>query len=236
MLRKKLYRKKRTLRPRRKYGARRTRIPSRIHLIKRLGEQITLTNSGVGGLPALNQDGVGSFVQGSVVGGSLPGTFQFPLTAQFKLSSAIDHLDLTDLFDRYKITGVKLKILFQNNTSSVTGQSALPVMYSAVDFDDNTPPTAYQQVLTKSYCKTRILNGNRTFSMFVRPRMLKELGSSSAGFAGNSSERSTWIDSTYPDVPHYGIKFWIDNWYSANDSNMILRIQPEYYLALKDVQ
>lgn len=217
---------------------RRPQVQGRTHLIKRLGEPIFCQNTTtIGGpnIPVLTQDGAGSFQLGSVTSdATLTNSASFGMAASFKLSSTMDYADMTKLFDRYKITGVKLKFLLQNNTAGIGTAQALPVMYVAFDGDDASLPTSYDQVLSKSYCKTRILNGNFEHKAYYKPRLTKEIYNTVLT-TGYSSEKACWLDCNSPDVPHFGVKFWIANW-NLSAIDQILRIQPTYYLALKDPQ
>lgn len=212
-------------------------IPARTHLVKRLGEPIVVNNvSELGNiLPVLTQDGNGSFELGSAnAEGGLASTYSYGLAAKFKLSSVIQEHDITQMFDRYKIVGVALKILYQNNNSSVAGNQPLPAMWYAFDGDDSTVPTQYQDVMVKGYCKQMVLNGTTFRSWYCKPRVDKlvyQEGLTSA----YTSERAPFIDCNSDDVPHYGFKAWIANW-SVLAIDHVLRIQPIYYLALKDTQ
>lgn len=205
-------------------------------MIKRLGQQVTIVNGGGSGLPFLNQTGGGTWeMTATPTGGSLGGTYQYGLSGQFQLNAVQDHTDITQLFDRYKIVGIKLKFLFQHNVASVSGNSCLPVMYHAFDADDANVPTSANDVMVKAYCKTRILNGNREFSVYYKPRISKEIFQGPFAGPGYSTEKAAWLDCNSSAIPHYGFKAWIDNWL-APDNALLLRIQPVYYLALKDTQ
>lgn len=167
------------------------------------------------------------------------GTRQGGIGISFNLQACMDYNDFTQLFDRYKITGIKLKFLFQNNVSAlqaVGNRAPLPLITYAFDADDaNSPPTR-QAVAVKQYAKEKILNGNRTFSVFYKPRLSKLVYNGIITSAYTSS-KPEWLDCNNPSVPHFGVKLWLNNWYSDTDtSSMKLTIQPIYYLAMKDTQ
>lgn len=218
---------------------RRLGIQGRTHMIKRLGEPIFCQNqaSGIPGIlqPTLTQDGLGSFTLGSITPDTtMTNSVSFGMGASFQLKSVLDASDLTQLFDRYKIVGVKLKFLLQNNNADIGSSQMLPVMYVAFDGDDANVPVTYDQVLSKSYCKTHILTGNRELKAYYKPRITKEVYNSPLT-TGYTSEKACWIDCNSSGIPHYGVKFWIANW-NISTVNQVLRVQPVYYLALKDPQ
>lgn len=223
-------------RPARKqqYGGRRRQVQGLLHRIKRLGAPVMVQNDAFG-TPHLSQDGSSSFSLAGVAGDVLPGTNQFGMSAQFQLSSVVDPADLTDLFDRYKITGVALKFQFLNNNGLISGKHNLPTIYYAWDGDDAATPISANTVLTKAYCKTKVLNANTIFKAYIKPRVTKELFNGTSIVPGYSSERAPFIDCSSSSVPHYGMKFWITNWLGG-ESNIALRIQPTYYLAMRDTQ
>lgn len=223
-------------------------IASRTHIVKRLGQDIVYSvqpaSGAQPGYPTLAYTGNGSAQIGSIGAGSLAGTASFGSSLQFKLESVIDPTDLSQLFDRYKIVGVKLKCLFMQNTSDTAGGSMLPLLHYAQDYDDSSVPTSELAVMSKAYCKTKVLNANRPFSIYLKPRVTKTLDTVTGGSItaiGLSSERSPFIDCSYQAVPHYGLKMWCDFWNVINVQNvpepkLAFKIQPVYYLALKDTQ
>lgn len=212
-------------------------IATMTHVIKRLGQTVLVDNGGVTGFPRLQSSGGNSFTMGLPLAGALPFTTDVGLASKYELSSAVDYTDLTQLFDRYKIVGIKLKVLYQSNIGDV-GRTALPVLYYAWDGDDNQSPSSAESVTTKAYCKTRILNGNREFSIYFKPRVAKELNQGPFAATGQSSEKAPWVDSNSPSVPHFGMKFWLANFVNGavDAPTALLRIQPTYYLALRDTQ
>lgn len=225
--------RKRAGKPRRRIMRRNLGIASRTHLIKRLAEPVFIQNGNTN--PIMSHNGNGSFYFGSPVGGTLPNTWEFGMSSSFQLNSVIDYTDITQLFDRYKITGIALKLHYLASGGLATGAVSLPTVHYAYDFDDADIPGTLQTVITKAYCKTRVLNANRPTKIYLKPRLSKEIFNSPVS-TGYSSEKPCWLDCNSAGVPHYGVKFWITEWNGGVDNNNALRIQPIYYLALKDTQ
>lgn len=223
-----VYRKKRFLR---QYG----RVQSRVHMIKRLGKPAYIQNDAISGQPVLSATAGGSMFQTTPVAGQLPQTWESGFSAQFQLNSTIDFTDMTQLFDRYKIVGVKLKFQYLANAGTPISTANLPTLHYAFDGDDSAGPVAPNDVLSKAYCKTRVLNANIPTSVYYKPRVSKELYIS-PGVYGETSERPCWIDCNNPQVPHFGMKMWLADWLGGVDNNNAIRIQPTYYLAFKDTQ
>ena len=147
------YRRRRIVRKRRYGGIRRRMVMSptgksglinvlksvrprslRTHYFKRLAQDITLSVDS-----ALNEpkwSGNACLSTGVNLSDDY-GTWQTGMGMNFNLSECIDSSELTSLFDRYKILGVKLKFLFQSNHSGYPGgnRAPLPVLTYAFDAD-----------------------------------------------------------------------------------------------------
>jgi len=205
---------------------------------KRLGLPILIANGNTGnGGPNVVTDGNGSCQIGSWASGYM-NTAQVGGSLQFKLESSVDYGDFAQLFDRYKITGVKLKFLYQHNIGSVgsTTGAILPTLNYSFDGDDNAVPTAQIEVLKKQYCHTKVMNANEYFSLYIKPRI-----TTPTTLAGSyTTSKAKWIDcNSGTAVPHFGIKFWLSGWTPGTLSSAVLNaftIQPTYYFALKDTQ
>lgn len=188
-------------------------------------------------IPTLVQDGNGAMKIGSIGSGPyLSNTAQFGLSYNAQLAHAVEYTDFTQLFDRYKITGVKLRILYQNNMGDPNSH-ALPGFTSAWDGDDAGVPSNKEDVTRKLGAKTSVLSANKPFSIFLRPRVTKSVYQTGLTSA-YTSERSCFIDCSNPTVEHYGYKFWIDSWLATTgaQSGQIMTIEPTLYLTMKDTQ
>lgn len=209
----------------------------RPHKFKRIGQLMRIGNSTISGAPIATASGNSSLTVGTATADTL-NTQQVGGAVVFKLNSATDFGDFAQLFDRYKITGVKLKFLYQSNianSDSTSGSNALPLLNYSFDADDADVPTTLDDVQRKQYCHQKILNGNYSFSIFLKPRILKEVYQSALG-TGYNSAKATWLDCNNSSIPHYGLKFWINNWCPGATKFHQLTIQPTYYLALKDTR
>lgn len=223
----------------RKYRAT-NRIAGLVHRVKRMGQTIYIKNNATTGQPVLTADGNQSFIQspGTVVPGALPGTWDFTLSSQYMLQCLTQVSDMTNFFDRYKIVAVSLKFHYLGNAAivqnvgTVQQNSNLPTLYYAFDGDDAASNT-FAVLTQKGYCKSRVLNANKPTSLFLRPRITKELAGTVT--PGVSSERPCWIDCNSPAIPHFGMKFAITDWVGG-DINNCLRIQPTYYVQFRDTQ
>jgi hypothetical protein len=167
----------------------------------------------------------------------------------FQLDDVLQSGDFVQLFDRYKIVGVKLKFTYQcsiggdqaNWQSAGPLSQVLPIIDFTYDADDANPPTTRALIQVKAYAKQRILQANQTFSMYYKPRVTKTVyNGGPPNPVAYTTEKPCWLDCANPDVQHYGFKAWISSWpYSSTaptSTNGVLTIQPVYYIMCRDTQ
>lgn len=171
------------------------------------------------------------------------GTYQFGGAMQFQLNQVLEYPDMVQLFDKYKIKGVKVTILplGQPSTNAAPANIAntnYPTIAIAVDNDDASLPAGWNQIAVKQDCKIKRLS--KAVSVYIRnPKMAREIydGATSAYAPTNG-----FVDCNYPSVPHYGLKFWMRECplpiatNTGNGANVLFRIVTKFYLALKDPQ
>lgn len=231
-----------------------TSIPALKHVFKRYGQVVTIANA-VGGPSNANNpptlQGPTGWILGNTTADTFPQTSQMPLNANFMLSQVLNNAEFVALYDRYKIIGVKLKFLYQcsvgqdqTNFGASGGYrvSPLPILDYTVDFDDANQPTSRAQIQQHGYCKTKVLQANQPFSLYIKPRVTYQAFSLNGGAFG--STRSMWLDCASNDIEHYGLKCWLSSWpydqaaglQGPQAANGCLTIQPIFYLAFKDSQ
>jgi len=129
----------------------------------------------------------------------------------FNLNQLPGVSEFTALFDQYKITGAKLQFTpalsegILNPTTPSAATLGYSRFHSVIDYDDSTTPTSEDQLL--EYGSVKSTAPFRTHTRFIKPKMLQEIYRSAVGTA-YSPRSGQYIDLTYPDVPHYGIKVW----------------------------
>ena len=125
------------------------------------------------------------------------------------LQDVRNYTEFTNLFDQYRILGVKMTLYPQSNTAEAGTQSdtslprGIPTLTWAIDLDDSSTPTELQVLMEDSRSHTRYFN--KPVSIFLKPRAHNTI----AGSAQALLPRGTWVDSNYDQVPYYGVKFGI---------------------------
>lgn len=236
-------RSRRPMKKGRKFGKKRwARKPraSVTHLFKRQSTAFELTNTATQGVVATsdsNQIGLQTPVfESALSGGGSP--YRFGAVSYFKLSNVLQSSDLTALYDRYKITGIKVKIIPLSNVANTNGQGVLPSMVYHVDYDDAQTPTADSDVRVKAGAKEVRLDRPRT--IFIKPKIADAILGASAGTAYSVPKAAPYINMSYPDVPHYGLKMYFRDVNlsssTGTSTNTCIRFETTYYIACKDPQ
>lgn len=241
--RKRYARKKRTTRPVRKMRGvfnRRTMAfkPVRnYYKFKRYVDDSTLINSGLGTVAWNNKPGVNWAI--SATSPDDNGLYQFGGSMTFRLNDVLQDNEFISLFDKYKITGCKVTFIplsYDAAYVSTGGNSStVPTLTYAIDTDDALIPGTAGSLLVKQGVRVKRLS--KPVSVFIKPRINVGV----QGVAGTNelamSQKSGWINCSYDDVEHFGLKFYMrDMPLPSTGSNSIIRIQAKYYLALKDPQ
>lgn len=144
-----------------------------------------------------------------------------------QLSQVPGYTEFTSLFDCYKIKAIKWRFSPRANSAEVGTNLGLVKMFSAIDYDDNTPVNLtdllqYESLKTTSTDKDHV--------RYVKPRIAKQVFQSAPNPA--YAPTTGWLDCDYPTVPHYGLKLVLQQLPAGTQS---FDIQVTYYLAFKNV-
>lgn len=227
----------------------RSAISSRIHSFKRVCQPFGIQAGNAGSVtPTLiNVSGTNPQLGISTVSAStfVQGTGNFGGALQFMLAHVANPAELTNLFDQYRIKAVKIDCMLTYNSaeSGITTAAGaaqayrsgvLPTMHYTVDFDDNTAPTNIVSVLENSYATSRRMD--KPFSIMIKPRAQQIVTNGSSQVAGGLLASNTWLDNAATAVPHYGLKFWVEDWpISEVAGTFAIKFIPTYYLEAKNV-
>jgi hypothetical protein len=117
--------------------------------------------------------------------------------------SALDNASaLAAIFDQYRIDRIQVTFRPLNVATPLVNTASsgflAPLIYTAIDYDDNSAPTAVAQIRDYQTCSSHLYE---TFTLDFHPHAAATVG----GSAG-MNVTSPWIDWAYPSIPHYGVK------------------------------
>lgn len=134
-------------------------------------------------------------------------------------------------FDMYKIEAVRVNIRPQQNAIGLFTNStnAVAPFYNVIDYDDASSLASAGDA--ESYSTCLALPVGQSCSRTFRPRMA--LAAYQGTFTGYANVASTWIDSSYPSVQHYGLKYFVPKVTTGQTQLQSWDISIEYFISLK---
>lgn len=152
----------------------------------------------------------------------------------FKLSDLPNYQEFTELYDLYKINKVKYTIIPKINSATLNGSVQMPIIHSVIDSNDNTAFTTLAQMMENEDVKTTrgVVPHSRYFTPKCQTKLYESLGTD--GYA--TMRRNPFINTEDPSVPHYALKWAIENPISGGDAYWYADIRIKFYLSFREVQ
>lgn len=149
---------------------------------------------------------------------------------KFALNDVGGYTDFTNLFEKYKITGVKLKFIPTLGTNALAGGSnALRPIAIAVDRSVMSTTPTFVSLMEDA--DTKVRSGMKPFSVWIsKPTAYTTIdGSSPAAMLTNS-----WLDTANATVHHFGVKYAFDG--SQGTVTTAYKVFATLYIKCKGVQ
>jgi len=130
----------------------------------------------------------------------------------FQLSDLPGYTTLNSTFDCYRIRCVVVRaspVLTTVLNGVNIGTQVIPIVVWAVDYDDNTVPGSTDSLRRHQTC--RAAPATVPMKFVIRPRASTQLFLTGATTGYGQTPRSMWLDCAQPGIPHYGLKFGVDN-------------------------
>lgn len=156
----------------------------------------------------------------------------------FSLNDVANASEFTTLFDSYQI--VKVKLDFIPDTSNINRPSdsdlaeayTVPLVYVHRDLDNATAPTSEAQMSQRQ--SVVVHKATDRFSMSLVPQIGREVYRSAVATAYETPYKVVWLDTSYPDIPHYGIHVGISPTGSTTGSPRFqYKVTAQYWLKFK---
>lgn len=139
----------------------------------------------------------------------------------FRLVDVPNSAEFANLYDQYRLDWATVWAIPAQNSAEVdNGARFIPTIYSAVDHDDNTAPANLNEILERN--NKRITTMDKKYRLAsLAPTCLQEVYRSA--IATNYSPKShVWLNVAATDVPHYGMKMWVEPALGANNSIRVI--------------
>lgn len=148
----------------------------------------------------------------------------------FALNNCNLYNQLQNMFDRYKINYIKVKVIPEWSNSDISASGLLPTMKVARDYDDNRTPT-----VTDVWSRVgKIYSLRKPFSIYIRPTVATGVYRGAVTTA-YSVTKAPYLNMAYPDVTHYGLKFAVKDFYTPSTTvNVVLRFEITYNVTFRE--
>jgi len=134
----------------------------------------------------------------------------------FTFTSLVNASEFTALFDQYKITHVQVKFFLKIDPGAQSAAGAsYPKLFTITDHDDESPPASLNVMREHPRCRIRVMNPNRPVTVNIKPAILG-LAYKTAVASAYCPKWKQWIDCNDSMVPHYGLKWAIDDLTNTN--------------------
>lgn len=164
--------------------------------------------------------------------------YQFGASMQFRLGNVQNASDFTNLYDQYRIRGVKVLIIPLSDSSTSQSSGFLPTLYWARDGDSaaSTPATE-ANLRERQDCKTLRLTGPK--SIYIKsPKIITDAEVQGGVSLLSKVESPGWIDCNDVNVMHNGLVMWFKNvdLRAAPTTITAFRFECTYYLEFRNPQ
>lgn len=196
-------------------------------------------SAGVGSFSQSN----GYFVATTGAAGATPAYFSWGFA--FCLADLPDYTEFTNLWDQFRIAGVKVRVLpvncsseFPTATNTVTNGGFI---HAAPDQDDYNAPTTSEaginELRSKTGYKMRSLQNYKGIQMYIRPTTATPVYGAGAFSQYAQSSRKLWMDCANANQQYYGQKGVIEIIQQGSVAlNYYFKIEAVYYIQLKSVR
>lgn len=165
---------------------------------------------------------------GTLVVGNLAPVFN---AFVFQLDQVPAETDFTNLFDSYRINGVKITFRPQQTESisigSINNPSAYARFVSAIDYNDSIGISSVDELREYQSCKcTSILEVHERY--IHHPRIQDRGQTYTPG--------RPWINCSSPTQEHYGLKVAVEPINSTSTTEMTYSVEAVFYMSFKYVK
>ena len=186
-----------------------------------------------GSLNCLNVNNINTIAQG-LSGGV---AYDVPFSLQFALNQVINHQELTNLADKYRIAGAYVRIYYNHSGASGASTYSQPYVQYTTDGDDATVPTL-SSLREKMGVKMKTFKNQSAYiGIKCKPVPNRQVYNPGGTAAYEVAKYAPYLDCANDGVPHFGIKGVISNMnLPATAGIECMKFDVALLLELKDIQ
>jgi len=153
----------------------------------------------------------------------------------FRLDRTPGNLELSNLFDQYRIVKCVVRVMARQGPGGATGNVASAAdlyigrYFGVEDPDDANAPGSNNTLM--QYNKVKQARWNEDMVFTVYPHVNIDSATTAVGTGDFMSTRSPWLDMANTSVQHYGLKFHSD--VNTQSFNLEFDYKITYYIECK---
>lgn len=137
------------------------------------------------------------------------------------------------LYDQFRITHVQMRFMLRTDPSAQAAATATyPRLYYARDYNDLNLPANLNELREYSKCKIVHLKPDKTVVVNLKPAVLTEVYKTAVS-TGYAPKWRQWISTADASVPHYGVKWGVDQF---TNTNYWLDVELVYWFDCKNIK
>lgn len=162
------------------------------------------------------------------------------ISFEFRAADLDNWTQYSALYDQYCLTKVVVKLipmLTQNNVQPISGTSLINpgITGTVIDTDDsNTLSTLNDYQQYESFKFQNAMSG-KPIVRVITPGIKNYMISTGGASVPAGTKRKQWIDCSQGTVSHYGLKWFIDQYYSINAPQQ-WQVLAYYYIKFRNVR
>lgn len=161
--------------------------------------------------------------------------YDIPFSMKFQLNHLDTYTDISNIADKYKLLGVAIRLTTANISLGAGAGLVMPYIEWCQDHDDNSIPTQ-SLISQKMGVRNLGFNTRGQATLYCKPVPAPALYNGALN-AYSVPKKSPFINSTYVDVPHYGIKGIFRSIYLPGTLNTAnISVDAQYSVYAKDLQ
>lgn len=230
VMRKKRYLKKRRSPMMRKKGG--------LTLLRKLPE-ISIHNTGSGTVAVTGSvsNAVLLGVPTQSVGATGTTSYDVPFSMRFSLNQIINHTDITNLCDKYRIAGAYIRFYNNKTGASINSTGGYACMQYITDHDDALVPIV-SSLREKMGVKFKTFNNASSYiGVKCRPVPAREVFNTGITSGYEVPKYAPYLDCANDTIEHYGIKGVISNFnLPATANTELIKVDIALLIQAKDFQ
>jgi hypothetical protein len=171
------------------------------------------------------------------VGAAGTTSYDIPFSMRFSLNQIINHTDITNLCDKYRIAGAYVRFYYNKSGSSTLSTGSYPMIQYITDKDDANVPTI-SQLREKMGVKFKTFKNSSSYiGVKLRPVPAREVFNTGITSGYEVPKYAPYLDCANDTVEHYALKGVVSNFSLPATANIeLIKVDVALLIQAKEFQ